>query len=288
MDYRLIVLLLIFSNQLFSQVLTREQYISQYKDEAIRQMKKYRIPASITMAQALIESGNGNSELAKKSNNHFGIKCHTNWQGERVYHDDDKRNECFRKYNTLVESYEDHSQFLLKDRYLDLFDLPIDDYKRWAKGLKKAGYATNPEYDKLLIDVIEEHDLFLLDKMSSQVNNSFMLGFSLGWIDVISQSCYYFNSDKKYFVSGRFSSSLKDVSLMLGGGRLITNNFGVGGELGLLSESRDFQDISFEPNFGLNSNLFIPLKEKKIHLKLGLTTTDGKNYEPRISIGILR
>jgi LysM repeat protein len=141
------------------------EYVDQYKDLAIKEMKRVGIPASITMAQGILESGNGNSTLARKSNNHFGIKCHNDWKGKRVYHDDDKRGECFRKYKTVYESYIDHSEFLVgKERYASLFELKTTDYKGWAKGLKKAGYATDPKYAHRLIDIIEEHKLYLLDE----------------------------------------------------------------------------------------------------------------------------
>ena len=119
-------------------------YIGTYKNIAIDKMEKYNIPASITLAQGILESGNGLSTLAKKSNNHFGIKCHSGWKGKRVYHDDDKKGECFRKYPTPEGSFNDHSIFLTgRGRYEFLFDLKPDDYKAWAKGLKKAGYATD-------------------------------------------------------------------------------------------------------------------------------------------------
>lgn len=140
-------------------------YIDLYKDLAIKEMKRVGIPASITMAQGILESGNGNSTLARKSNNHFGIKCHSDWKGKRVYHDDDAKGECFRKYKTVYESYIDHSEFLTtKQRYASLFELKITDYKGWAKGLKKAGYATDPKYAHHLIDIIEKYKLYLLDE----------------------------------------------------------------------------------------------------------------------------
>jgi LysM repeat protein len=143
---------------------TRNQYINMYSEEAIDQMIKYKIPASITLAQGVLESSNGNSVLAKYSNNHFGIKCH-GWNGEKSYHDDDKKNECFRKYNSAYQSFEDHSIFLTQHkRYSMLFDLNIHDYKNWAKGLKKAGYATNPKYADLLIKIIEANELYQYDK----------------------------------------------------------------------------------------------------------------------------
>ena len=134
-------------------------YIQQWKEEAIRQMVQHRIPASITLAQGLLESGSGKSELSRKSNNHFGIKCHKDWQGGRTYHDDDEKGECFRVYDDPRDSYHDHSLFLKKKRYEPLFALDIDDYKGWAKGLKRCGYATSPTYAKALIELIERHGL---------------------------------------------------------------------------------------------------------------------------------
>lgn len=143
--------------------ITRSEYIDTYKELAIRAMENYKIPASITLAQGILESGNGNSSLARKANNHFGIKCH-GWKGKSVKHDDDARNECFRKYKSVEESYKDHSEFLSeRSRYAFLFEYKQDDYKAWAKGLKKAGYATSPTYSKALIKLIEENKLYEYD-----------------------------------------------------------------------------------------------------------------------------
>ncbi len=144
--------------------LTRAEYIEIYKNLAIKEMKRTGIPASITLAQGILESGDGNSRLATKANNHFGIKCH-DWTGKKIRHDDDKKRECFRKYESVYESYRDHSDFLTsKSRYASLFDLDPTDYKKWAKGLKKAGYATSPTYAKALITIIEENQLYLYDQ----------------------------------------------------------------------------------------------------------------------------
>lgn len=141
----------------------RSDYIEAYSDIAIREMRRTGIPASIKMAQAILESGNGTSNLARRANNHFGIKCH-DWTGRRIYHDDDERNECFRRYNNPEQSFIDHSDFLTgRPRYADLFKLDPYDYKAWANGLKAAGYATNPNYDRLLIRIIEENELYKLD-----------------------------------------------------------------------------------------------------------------------------
>lgn len=140
-----------------------EKYIKTYSDLAVQHQKKYKIPASITLAQGLLESGAGQSDLARRSNNHFGIKCHSDWRGGRVYHDDDLRGECFRKYKRVEDSYEDHSKFLLRSRYERLFDLKITDYKGWARGLQKCGYATDRAYANKLIKVIEDYELYRYD-----------------------------------------------------------------------------------------------------------------------------
>ncbi len=146
-----------------AQKLTREDYIGMYRDLAIEEMLRSGIPASITLAQGMLESDNGNSTLAKRGNNHFGIKCH-GWKGKRIIHDDDKRNECFRKYKSVHESYADHTDFLMgSPRYSFLFELDQTDYRGWAKGLKKAGYATSPKYADLLVRIIEENDLHQYD-----------------------------------------------------------------------------------------------------------------------------
>lgn len=146
---------------------TFQDYIDTYKEVAIDQMLRYHIPASITLAQGLLESGAGKSELATKGNNHFGIKCHS-WTGRTMHHDDDLRQECFRCYDSALESYEDHSKFLTgKGRYSSLFNLAITDYKGWAHGLKAAGYATNPKYAPHLIEIIEVYQLYQYDTATS-------------------------------------------------------------------------------------------------------------------------
>ncbi len=165
----LIIVFLIFNNysQLFCQIrpkTTAKEYIEKYKNIAIKEMKKHNIPASITIAQGMLESGLGKSKLATKANNHFGIKCHKDWNGKTFRKNDDKRRECFRKYNSVEESFKDHSYFLSqRSRYKFLFSYKISDYKSWARGLRKAGYSTNPRYPKLLIAIIEEHELHKFD-----------------------------------------------------------------------------------------------------------------------------
>ena len=140
-------------------------YIEDYKGIAKEEMTEYGIPASITLAQGILESGAGRGELSKKANNHFGIKCHKAWTGERVYHDDDRDQECFRKYKDPETSYRDHSRFLSeRSRYSGLFKLKKDDYEAWAKGLRKAGYATDPKYPQKLIGIIERYNLTEFDE----------------------------------------------------------------------------------------------------------------------------
>ena len=166
---KLKLLLILIISCLTLQAQTRnkqyEDYIKKYRELAVEEMKKYHIPASITLAQGLLESGAGQSTLARKSNNHFGIKCGGDWTGKTVSHDDDARGECFRAYKHPKDSYEDHSKFLAgRPRYASLFKLKITDYKGWARGLKKAGYATNPRYADQLIGIIELYELYKYDE----------------------------------------------------------------------------------------------------------------------------
>lgn len=147
--------------------LTRQDYIDAYYQLAIDEMLRTGVPASIKLAQALLESDNGNSRLAVKGKNHFGIKCHSTWKGKKIYHDDDEKNECFRQYKDVYESFKDHSEFLAGSaRYASLFELEITDYKGWAHGLKKAGYATSRKYADLLIEIIEDNNLQQYDLLA--------------------------------------------------------------------------------------------------------------------------
>ena len=148
---------------------TGEAYISKYKAIAISEMNQSGIPASITLAQGLLESGNGNSTLAREANNHFGIKCNSDWKGPTILRDDDNIDDCFRVYRTPEESFEDHTEFLKKKRYAFLFELDKNDYQGWAKGLKQAGYATNPRYPELLISLVERYNLDQYDRKENYV-----------------------------------------------------------------------------------------------------------------------
>lgn len=148
---------------------TIRDYIAEWWPVAVREMQESGIPASISLAQGILESAAGTSELASRSNNHFGIKCHKGWTGKTVHYDDDAPNECFRRYNSPEDSWEDHSEFLrTRDRYASLFDLKSDDYKGWAHGLKKAGYATNPKYPELLIKLINDYNLDQYDQYNAE------------------------------------------------------------------------------------------------------------------------
>ena len=170
MTKRILLLLLLVPLALSAQKTTVEEYIETYKEIAMKEMQDHGIPASITLAQGIIESGAGNSALAREANNHFGIKCHKGWTGKTYTMDDDEKDECFRKYKRAEESYRDHSEFLTsRPRYADLFKLDIMDYEGWAKGLKAAGYATNPSYATALINRINMNKLYLYDQLAMGV-----------------------------------------------------------------------------------------------------------------------
>jgi LysM repeat protein len=184
-------------------------------------MKISGIPASIIMAQACLESDNGNSMLAVDANNHFGIKCHATWKGEVMYHDDDRAKECFRKYNTPEGSFSDHSDFLrYRDRYAGLFSLSATDYKGWAHGLKKAGYATNPVYAELLIKIIEENKLYELDKEPVKLAAPTQIEQEQNTVEV---DTYIFEVHRKQlrrnkvkYVLARGNETYKDIATELG------------------------------------------------------------------------
>jgi hypothetical protein len=158
------------AGQHIEKQLSKKEYVDMWRSTAVQQMIQYKIPASITLAQGILESGSGNSALAREGNNHFGIKC-GDWEGKTMFADDDQKGECFRVYASAEESYIDHSEFLkLKKRYANLFSLESTDYKSWANGLKEAGYATNPKYPELLITIIEDLKLYELDKIGTPNN----------------------------------------------------------------------------------------------------------------------
>ena len=175
------VAVIVLCGLIYAQAQSKNQdyvsYIQKYKDIAVSEMYRSGIPASITLSQGLLESGAGLSQLAVKSNNHFGIKCHNGWQGGRVYHDDDAKGECFRKYDNPHESYRDHSDFLrYRDRYKFLFEFEITDYRSWAHGLKQAGYATDPKYPSKLINLIETYGLHKYDSYKPEKSTDIKSG----------------------------------------------------------------------------------------------------------------
>lgn len=206
-------------------------YIRKWAPLAVREMHAYKIPASITLAQGILESGSGKSQLAAKSKNHFGIKCHTGWKGGRVYHDDDARGECFRKYQFVQSSYEDHSKFLTqRRRYAFLFSYGSKNYKKWAKGLKKAGYATDPKYPRKLISLIENYELYKFDDVRKK---------DLKYADTkpkkqktkkVKASRRYTvkRGDTLYSISRRFGMTVNDLKQING---LRSNTISIGQEL---------------------------------------------------------
>jgi LysM repeat protein len=193
---------------------TPEEYVALYKDDAVREMQLYKVPASITLAQGMLESDNGNSALAVYANNHFGIKCHKEWTGETYTQDDDEKDECFRKYGSVYDSYTDHSEFLkTRPRYAFLFDLKINDYKGWATGLKTAGYATDPKYAERLINLIERYKLNEYDKLEGVTPVAAEPQKSEGTktvaINVMQKREVFLNNNRKYIVVKSGDSFMK-------------------------------------------------------------------------------
>jgi LysM repeat protein len=196
-----LILLLILAPFSSSLAQSPEAYIQKYSSIAQEQMRKYGIPSSITLAQGILESGSGKSKLAIEANNHFGVKCHDTWNGATMHLDDDAPNECFRKYKSVEQSFEDHSVFLKKPRYEELFTLEITDYKGWAQGLKKCGYATSSTYAKNLIDLIEKYELTQFDTEQKPNEHSAIVHIS--------------NNRIKY-VSAKKKETLKELSQRTG------------------------------------------------------------------------
>lgn len=172
----IITTLILAASFLKAQDISVEEYVNTYRNIAVAEMKRSGIPASVTLAQGILETEHGNSDLVKKSNNHFGIKCKSTWTGESVKHTDDAPNECFRKYPNAADSYKDHSDYLkTTPRYASLFELPPSDYKGWAFGLKRAGYATNPRYPQIVISNIEKYNLQQYDTVTGIVNSNIVV-----------------------------------------------------------------------------------------------------------------
>ena len=231
-----------------------EAYIAKYSSIAIEEMDLYSIPASITLAQGILESGNGESRLATEGNNHFGIKCHGNWKGKTIIEDDDEKGECFRKYLKTADSYRDHSLFL-KDskRYSFLFEFNKNNFKKWAKGLKKAGYATNPEYSTLLIDLIKRYDLSRFDNDIPNTN-SFYFAHSYGLPYLTGIGVYYFKNKSMYSTEANTSFVFSEGDL--GYHYQLLREFYIGANAGII---------------------YFPTKENKITPQLSATLMYKRN-----------
>ena len=238
-----------------------ELYIKKYKDIAISEMNSYGIPASITLAQGILESGNGESRLAVDGNNHFGIKCHNNWNGETIIEDDDEKGECFRKYSNVGDSFRDHSLFLKeRGRYEFLFKYKITNYKKWARGLKKAGYATNPKYASLLINIIKKYNLTQYDNLSSDRKKIFLSNI-YGAPYLLGFGINYFNNES--FIDCKIQSSfvlLNKASFSYN--KLLFKKIFVGVNSGVV-----FEKIDLKTNFGIQISHIDRLIEKRNKLQ---------------------
>ena len=225
----------------FFKTMTNEQrthwYVNTYSKISIDEMQKFGIPASITMAQGILESNSGKGSLALKSNNHFGIKCHKGWKGKKVYHDDDAKGECFRKYKNPNKSYRDHSIFLeSRDRYNFLFKLNKRNYVKWAKGLKKAGYATDPKYADKLISIIERYELWKLDGSKKPLNKSREKKLSKKQVEIKidTKSLYVVKKgDTLYSISKKLDISVSELIKL---NKIKNNNLSVGQSLKIINK----------------------------------------------------
>ncbi|MBC8510301.1 MAG: glucosaminidase domain-containing protein [Cryomorphaceae bacterium] len=236
----LLILFLFSSFWGFSQSKT-ENYISEYSSAAVDEMNRYSIPASITLAQGILESGNGESRLATEGNNHFGIKCHSNWNGKTIIEDDDEKGECFRKYDKVTDSYRDHSLFLTeRGRYSFLFEYKKSDYKKWAKGLKKAGYATNPNYPTLLIDLIERYELYTYDK-GEQSDKQLYFAHTYGLPYLTGLGAFYFSNKSVFFTEVNTSFVFSGANL--GYHYELFNKFYIGANAGVIYLPTEDTDI---------------------------------------------
>lgn len=286
-----IILLLCFHYFSFCQNKT-DIYIEKYSYLAIKEMKEFRIPASITLAQGILESGNGESRLATEGNNHFGIKCH-NWEGEEIYADDDEENECFRKYNKVEDSYRDHSLFLSKrGRYSFLFKLNITDYKAWAKGLKKAGYATSPTYAEKLISLIERYNLQKFDvEIKQNRDKQFFASHNYGFPFIYGLGLNYIK-ENKYLATIDVNSSFVFSSMSAGIGVNMRNNFFT--KLSVTGIYHGFSKDNINKfNYGIhpNINYILDTENKKILINLGVLYSFEKikdnNFIPSISLNYM-
>ena len=227
----LLILLIILPFLIIAQSKT-ERYILKYSNAAVAEMGRFGIPASITLAQGILESGNGESRLATEGNNHFGIKCHSNWSGKTIIEDDDEKGECFRKYSKVADSYRDHSLFLTeRGRYSFLFEYKKSDYKKWAKGLKKAGYATNPKYPTLLIDLIERYELYTYDK-GEQSDKQLYFAHTYGLPYLTGIGAFYFQEKSLLFTEVNTSFAFSGANI--GYHYELFNKFYVGANSGII------------------------------------------------------
>ena len=265
-----VFILLLFASFLVVAQNKTEHYIEKYQSVAIAEMDRYGIPASITLAQGILESGNGESRLALDGKNHFGIKCHENWKGKTIIEDDDEKGECFRKYIKAADSYRDHSLFLTeRGRYSFLFEFQKTDYKAWAKGLKKAGYATNPKYPTLLIDLIEKYDLSRFDNGEGQQKNLFVT-HSYGFPFLYGVGLNYIKKDN-YFITAELNSSFVFSGVTVGGGLHLFNkmygSLSVNGIYAMYvkDETQRF-DFAISPKL----NYLLDTKHKKILISAGV------------------
>jgi len=265
-----VFILLLFSSFLVVAQNKTERYIEKYHSVAIAEMDRYGIPASITLAQGILESGNGESRLATEGKNHFGIKCHENWNGKTIIEDDDEKGECFRKYSKAADSYRDHSLFLTeRGRYSFLFEYQKTDYKAWAKGLKKAGYATNPKYPKLLIDLIEKYDLSRFDNAEGQQKNLFVT-HTYGFPFLFGVGLNYMKKDN-YFITAELNSSFVFSGVAIGGGlHLFDKMYGSVSVNGIYAmfvkdETQRF-DVAVSPQL----NYVLDTKNKKVLISAGV------------------
>lgn len=232
-------------------------YIKEYAPLAVEQMKQHKIPASITLAQGLLESGAGTSSLARKSNNHFGIKCHSTWRGRKVYYTDDAPNECFRAYKHPRDSYNDHSDFLKRgSRYAFLFKLKITDYKGWARGLKKAGYATDPSYANRLITIIEDYALYKYDSQGMSKYDS------RKWQKLIKKKPWLVNPHQVYVANGLAYIVARDGDEF----RMLGKEFDISWK-----KLVEYNDLHREYNLEAGDIIYLKKKNKKA----------DKKYDPK-------
>jgi len=271
-----------------------ELYIKQYSELAINEMKEFGIPASITLSQGILESGNGESYLATEGKNHFGIKCH-GWEGEEIYADDDKENECFRKYKKVQQSYRDHSEFLSKySRYSSLFELEITDYKGWAKGLKKAGYATSPTYAEKLISIIERYNLQEFDSEQKEEllkEKHLFVTHNYGFPFAYGIGLNYMQMDN-YFISTDISSSFVFSGVSVGGGKHLFDKFYAAMSVNGIYHGYNPEN-THKLDIGINPELVYVLdkKNKRILINAGFMYTfeeiKNKKMRPTFSLSYL-